>query len=380
MRLRVALASVASVGLLVGCTNATPTSAPDAGTTPESAPDEPPDAGSTIWVAPTGRDANPGTESKPLATVSAAMAQATPGTVIEVAAGTYSGAMSTQVPGTAGAPITLRGHDAVLTGGGDSGRVLQILHDYWVVEGFQLNGQSAGDDEIQDNAIWIQGAHNIEIRSNEIHHFLGECVRVKYLASDVTIERNFIHDCGMDDFVLSPGDGKSGEGVYIGTAPEQLSRNPTPVPDTTTEVLVRDNVFETRGNECVDIKEAATGNVVEFNDCSQQKDPDSGGFDSRGSGNVYRYNLSHDNAGAGIRLGGDTPSDGLNNELIGNVLLDNAGSGIKVMRLPQGTICGNKIERAGSGEINTDEVTNARCSDPDLPEPGPRHPVPGVAS
>ena len=95
---------------------------------------------------------------------------------------------------------------------------------------------------------------------------------------------------------------------------------------------------------------------------------------------MFRYNLSHDNKGAGIRLGGDTPADGLNNEVIGNTLLDNEGAGIKVMRLPQGTICGNRIERAGGGAINTDHVTNGDCTDGSLPTPGPRHPVPGVSS
>lgn len=369
MGVRAAAAGVASVGLLVACTNAATGRPTNASPSVPEAPDDA-SAGPSLWVAPDGSDSNPGTEARPLATVAAAMSRAVPGSTVEVTAGTYPEALSTQQPGAQGAPITLRGHDAVLSGDGtDTGRVLQILHDHWVVEGFELEGQ--------DNGVWIQGAHHVELRSNEIHHFRGECVRVKYLASDVVIERNSIHDCGLEDFVESPGSGKSGEGVYIGTAPEQLSRNPTPVSDATTRVVVRDNVIATRGNECVDIKEGATGNLVEFNDCSEQQDPESGGFDSRGSGNAFRYNRSHDNKGAGIRVGGDTPADGLENELIGNELVDNEGSGIKVMRLPQGTICGNRIERSGDGEINTDKVSNVACNDRQLPAAGPRHPVPG---
>ena len=68
--------------------------------------------------------------------------------------------------------------------------------------------------------------------------------------------------------------------------------------------------FDTQGNECVDIKEGATANVVEHNDCTGQKDPESAGFDSRGSGNVFRFNASYANLGAGVRLGGDSEADG----------------------------------------------------------------------
>ena len=68
--------------------------------------------------------------------------------------------------------------------------------------------------------MWLQGAHGVVLRNNEIHHLGGECVRLKYFSSGNVVERNSIHDCGLDDFVLNPG-GKNGEGIYIGTAPEQ---------------------------------------------------------------------------------------------------------------------------------------------------------------
>jgi hypothetical protein len=359
------IGGLTAAALLVACTGEAGNRASGTGVTPTSAP-EPSDS---LWVDPTGRDTNPGTETAPLRTVGAAMARAVPGAVIEVNAGTYAEALSTSVSGSADDPITLRGHDAVLTGDDErSGRVLQVRHDHWRVVGFEIEGQ--------DNGVWIEGARDVRVAKNEVHHLGGECVRVKYQSSDIVIERNSVHDCGLEDFVESPGSGKNGEGVYIGTAPEQLFRNPTPEPDVTTRVIVRDNVFVTRGNECVDIKEAATGNVIEFNDCSEQQDPASGGFDSRGSGNVFRFNRSHDNRGAGIRLGGDAVTDGLDNDLIGNVLVDNDGSGIKAMRLPQGRICGNSIDRSGSGAINTDDVANPSCDD-DLPEAGPRHVLAG---
>jgi hypothetical protein len=209
------------------------------------------------------------------------------------------------------------------------------------------------------------------MRDNEISQADGECVRIKYRSTRNVIEKNLIHDCGRGDFVKNPGDGKNGEGVYIGTAPEQLDRNPTHGPDHSDGNIVRDNVIATNGNECVDIKEGASANVVEFNDCTGQRDPESAGFDARGNGNVFRYNRSSGNAGGGIRLGGDTEADGLDNSVIGNVLVDNEGYGIKVLRVPQGVVCGNTIERNGSGAIRDKSVTNEPCSEP-IPTPGPR--------
>jgi hypothetical protein len=321
-----------------------------------------------IWVSPDGDDSGNGTRTEPLRTVQAAIDRAGPGTVVEVGTGTYPEALTTRSAGADEAPIVLRGHDAMLAGDPErSGRILQVRHDHWVVERFAVSGQDVG--------IWIEGARDVVVRSNEIHQFRGECVRVKYLSSDVLVERNAIHDCGREDFVESPGSGKNGEGVYIGTAPEQLDRNPTAVSDQTTRVLVRDNVIATRGNECVDIKEGATANIVEFNDCTDQRDAESGGFDARGSGNVFRYNRSWGNDGAGIRLGGDTEADGIENDVIGNELADNSGAGIKVMRRQQGRVCGNDI--SGSDDaISDDEVENPSC-EANLPEPGARYGTPG---
>jgi len=266
--------------------------------------------------------------------------------------------------GRADAPITMRAEGkAKLVGSTKSGRILQVLADYWVIQGFEITGRTSG--------VWLQGAHGVVLRDNEIHHLAGECVRLKYFSTANVVERNFIHDCGLEDFVLDPGSGKNGEGVYIGTAPEQLDRNPTPEPDASNANAVRDNRFVTNGNECVDIKESASGNVIEFNDCTGQMDPESAGFDARGSGNVFRYNISRGNVGAGVRTGGDRASDGLANDIIGNVLTDNGGWGIKAIRVPQGTVCGNTILRNGSGAISNSAVLNPACASP-LPTPGPR--------
>lgn len=97
------------------------------------------------------------------------------------------------------------------------------------------------------------------------------------------ITDNTISNCGVYDYVFDEG-GKNGEGIYIGTSSNQWTNGP----DGTNDNIVSGNTITTNGNECVDIKEGATGNIIEYNECSNQLDEDSGCYDSRGSGNIFR--------------------------------------------------------------------------------------------
>ena len=51
---------------------------------------------------------------------------------------------------------------------------------------------------------------------------------------------------------------------------------------------VADNTIATYGNECVEVKEGSSNNIVEYNTCSNQEDDESGCFCSRGDENVFR--------------------------------------------------------------------------------------------
>ena len=52
---------------------------------------------------------------------------------------------------------------------------------------------------------------------------------------------------------------------------------------------VHGNTIETCGNECVEIKEGSSGNLVEDNVCSNQFDAKSGCYGARGDDNTIRY-------------------------------------------------------------------------------------------
>ncbi|CAN0588711.1 unnamed protein product, partial [Laminaria digitata] len=55
--------------------------------------------------------------------------------------------------------------------------------------------------------------------------------------------------------------------------------------------LVSGNIISTEGNECVEAKEGSSGNIFEYNVCSNQEDSEAGCFVSRGDGNTIRYEL-----------------------------------------------------------------------------------------
>jgi len=193
----------------------------------------------------------------------------------------------------------------------------------------------------------------------------GECVRLRYFAQKNELAENKITNCGAYDFRLG-GKGKNGEGIYIGTAPEQRDdgKNPTDGADHSDGNWIHDNIIDTQGNECIDIKEGSSKNLVEKNTCTGQKDEDSGGLGSRGSENIFRNNLSYGNAGVGIRIGGDKKTDGTSNDIYGNTFKENEQGGIKIMRRPQGKVCGNKfIDNEGedfTGEY-ADDFENEDC-------------------
>lgn len=360
---------------------------PDAGPG-DAGTDCPLGPGASIHVDPTGSDSNDGLSAdSPLATIQAGLALARPGDNVVLAPGEYLEDVDSVRDGAADAPITVVGPaDAVVRGSweddDDDDRVVEIGHDHHVLCGFTIDGLS-GDPALEasyhDKLLYVMGAAledkpdpvvGLRVLFVTLRNAGGECVRLKYFTREAEIAHSTVGPCGIFDFTDGfSGDGKNGEGVYIGTAPEQLERNPTDTPDESNDNWIHDNAFDTRGNECVDIKEGASGNLVESNTCTGQRDPESGGMDSRGSGNAFFDNEIFGCAGAGVRLGGDGPEDGTNNEVRANDLHDNQNGGIKLEAWPQADICENAIEDNDGGAIVGSFAEDAADLDPTAPCP-----------
>ena len=317
--------------------------------------------GKIIYVSPQGNDDQTGdTEGKALKTIQKAVDLAQPGETVYLLPGVYRQDVITKRDGLADKSITIKGTKEAIVKGGGKARIVEINHDYISLEDFTidgLHGDAGSVNGYRDKLIYVigrtvrKGVTGLKIISMNIKNAGGECVRLRYFAQKNEIAYNTIGPCGAFDFKFNDG-GKNGEGVYIGTAPEQLGdgKNPTKDRDESNNNLIHHNTINTQGNECVDIKEAAWGNVVEYNKCSGQKDPESGGMDSRGNKNVFRYNQISGSVGAGIRLGGDEEKDGINNEVYGNIIINNSAGGIKIQRIPQGKICDNKMEGNSGGD------------------------------
>jgi hypothetical protein len=316
-------------------------------------------AGGTVYyVSPAGNDNQSGKDAKkPLRSIQKAVHRAQPGDTVQLADGDYPQSFETERSGRKGMPITIEGARAAVLYG-STAHVIDIHHSYITLSGFTVNGKYAQpdtEDSYRDKLIYAIGQGNktgveyMTIDNMLIENSGGECVRMRYFAKHNDIKNSTIRNCGVFDFMFKDG-GKNGEGVYIGTAPEQRKdhKNPTADPDVSRDNHIHHNTIETNGNECVDIKEAATDNLVEYNTCTKQTDPESGGFDARGTRNTFRYNTVTDTVGAGVRLGGDSEYDGTDNDVYGNTFARNQGGVLNIQRLPQGKICNNTVDSSTS--------------------------------
>lgn len=325
----------------------------------------------TYYVSPTGDNSRTGKEKdKPIKTIQLALDRAQPGDAIHLEDGAYYQSFSSVRSGKKKAPITITGSKNAIVFGSQS-RVIQIHHSFLTLDGFQINGQWAdGDskDDFRDKLIYVigtkvkKGVEGLRLTNLLVQNAGGECIRLRYFAKHNEISHSTIRNCGIFDFRFADG-GKNGEGIYIGTAPEQLKdgKNPTADPDKSTDNYIHHNLIETYGNECVDVKEAAFQNLIEYNTCRYQKDSESAGLDARGSKNIFRYNTVEDTIGAAIRLGGDAEDDGIDNQVYSNTFRRNAAGLLNIQRRPQGKICGNIATSSDNSESDDDAAAIRPC-------------------
>lgn len=313
----------------------------------------PPVTGRYYFVHPQGNDGASGISSaQPLQTIQAALEKAYAGDTIVLLPGVYFQDFSSLRPGTRPAPIRIVGRQGAVVKGAGNTYIAQIRHDFIELHNFMIDGEFQGrpeKDGYRKKLVYIKGRQGIGIQgvrllNMDLRNAADECVRIKYRAHHNEIGHSRISDCGKLDFAFDGG-AHNGESIYIGTAPEQIAKgvNPDHDPDPSDSNWIHHNVIISKGSECVDIKEASRRNLVEYNLCSDQMDPNVGGISIRGNQNVVRYNQIFNNVGAGVRLGGDTPKDGIDNQVYGNFLFNNQGGAMKIMAEPQAMICGNTI-------------------------------------
>ncbi|MBV9147830.1 MAG: right-handed parallel beta-helix repeat-containing protein, partial [Acidobacteria bacterium] len=160
-------------------------------------------SGTNYYISTTGSDANDGSQTNPWATLQHAASKVAPGTTVHVAAGTYSGAITTNTAGTASqrirfvsdvqwaAKIRATSVDIVWTN----------MADYVDIEGFDI----AGNDGATCNGI-INYASYVRIVGNNVHdvgHDVATCLwgagivnHQNRAGHDDDVIGNLVHDVG----------------------------------------------------------------------------------------------------------------------------------------------------------------------------------------
>jgi hypothetical protein len=316
------------------------------------------------FVDPVGSDGNNGlTPTTAFRSIQYALSAAQPGDTIHLAPADFHENIETVRDGREDAPITITGTSAsVITGTGGI-RIFQVFHDYITLQGFTIDGRREDFSENSEDGYFSKllyaeglepnnGITGLRLLNMHFRNAGEECVRLRYFIQYSEVAYSTFDDCGIYHFQLD-GDGKVGEGIYLGTSSEQWEENPTNEPDQSAHNWIHHNRIETHGNECIEMKEGTHDNIVEHNICTEQEDDNSAGIGSRGS-NIIRYNEIYDNEGAGIRLGGhevDGVQYGTDNLVYGNNIYDNEEGGIKIEAEPQGMICGNKATDNSGGSV-----------------------------
>ncbi|MGH3586065.1 MAG: DUF1565 domain-containing protein [Pseudonocardia sp.] len=339
-----------------------------------------------VYVDPAGSDTNDGSAAKPLQTIQAALDQAEPGMVINLAPGEYHEQPTTMRDGAPGAPIIIKGpetgqdpqgrHQATLYG---TGRIINVNHSHYTFEGFTVDGQEGLKDtrmptdvsaatafknsvreDVEDGRLVYIGSADesrditgITIRDMLLTGAGGECVRMRNNAFDNVITDSVIQYCGLFGKSEEGSDRfeyHNGEGVYIGTSPKSDSQ-PMHENDESRGNRITGNVIRTFGSECFNVKENSHDNVFEDNTCSgntESTEFDGSSIELRGHSNIVRNNRISDSAGVAIKIKSDSDEyDKGGNTVADNEISDIAAEAFQIeSEADQGPMCGNRVQAA----------------------------------
>ncbi|MDO8491172.1 MAG: right-handed parallel beta-helix repeat-containing protein [Dehalococcoidia bacterium] len=203
---------------------------------------------------------------------------------------------------------------------------IRVVNSYYIIRNLEIRNTNEG--------VRLERVTGVVFENNDVHHINNEGIRLHFFAVSNIVRNSRVYDTGLTS---------NGEGIYIGTAPEQRYKNGG-LPDTSTHNIISGNeIYGTRG-EAIDIKEDSSYTTIENNVVHNVNAPNSGGMCIRSDQNYLYGNISRDNDGAGFRFGGDIVYSpiygnnyhyGLNNVLRNNVANNNAGYGYKFMAGPQ---------------------------------------------
>jgi hypothetical protein len=271
-----------------------------------------------------------------------ALADATPGDLIHLGAGTYAGRFRAAVAGTSTEGIQLCGPREAVIDGQDvqSGYAFHLEADHWTLSGFSVTNAQKG-------IVLDRASHNI-LRDIAVYRIGQEGVHLRKFSSDNLVTGLEIHDVGVID-------AKTGEGIYVGSAVDHWANESGGQPDASDRNRIVANKIGPRvGAECIDIKEGTTGTVVEGNtfDGSGMTAADSW-IDVKGNGATIRGNTGTDSPLDGFQTHVIVKGWGSGNRFGGNhARVNGAGFGFRIVGPQNVVACDNEVSGAASGFAN----------------------------
>ena len=245
-----------------------------------------------------------------------------PGWHIKLRSGLYEQNSETVTPGNPDSPIVIEpdGDAEPVLDGGLRLDAPVIVDSYYVVRGLEIRNF--------DHGIQLRGVEGVVLEGHHIHHVNGQCVHVWTFSVRNVVKKNKIHDCGLE---------RNGEGIYIGTASDQLYKVDGRLDESTENLIEGNEIYSV--DEGIDVKPGSSNTTITNNEIYNAISPGSGGINVRSNENYIAYNLSYNNKGAGFRIG--TDSGGVNNVLRGNIASNNDFGGYKFINSPQDVDCTN---------------------------------------
>jgi hypothetical protein len=282
-----------------------------------------------------------------------ALRDAVPGTVIDLADGTYDGTFTAAASGTAPAPIWIcGGRDAVLRGPGtDEGFVL-YLHQvrYWRLVGFTVREGQKGvmadgttDTVVQDLALTQIGDEAVHLRAN---------------STDNVVRGLTISDTGLRRV-------KFGEGIYVGSAVSNWCDITGCEPDRSDRNVVVANTISRTAAESVDIKEGTTGGVLAdntFNGAGMRGDTDSW-VDVKGNGWLVQANHGTTTRRSGFEVNLQADGWGTANTFDANTAeVDGPGYGYDLRSPTDALAAHNRVTCTNTATAAAGGLTNTTCA------------------
>lgn len=395
---------VAGAGVLSGCSatsetepqsgSETPTRNPRATTsatkTQTTTPRENPH---TIFVAPDGDDANPGTLENPIQSIQRGLIQAQPGDTVQVQPGRYrpEGYVRTVRNGTATNPITITGPPEAVC---NNNEPFIINHSHVHLTGLTFDGLLEPNEPNDPGSYgWglleVNGALHGSIKNGE---YGSDSVEEGEYLRDVVVKPHAVGNCTRDfikinwsrnveigefrvigpagiDYLKGETDGHNSEIIYLGNPPDREWP-----PDLTRNVHIH-HINNSAGyphTELVDCKTGTSNVTIEY--CTDAggsaealtDDGTESALHIGGTDVTVRWNVLSGGAQAGIEIDSDIaatedPPDsyadgGTNNAIYGNRLVDNRGKALRFAYPDsqgweaQRVICGNEYNGQTHGD------------------------------